>query len=105
VKLGRGTYIGGGSGIDKDIPPFCTAVGNRIKLKGINIIGMKRRGIPKGEISELVEFLRIMEASSLSPKAFLDKGPGISDYFSNKYILEVSNFIRESEIGIAPFND
>ncbi len=105
VKLGRGAYIGGGSGIDKDIPPFCTAVGNRIKLKGINIIGMKRRGISKGEISELVEFLRLMEASSLSPKAFLEKAPGVSDYMSNNYISELSNFIRESEIGIAPFNE
>jgi UDP-N-acetylglucosamine acyltransferase len=103
-KLGRGAYIGGGSGIDKDIPPFCTALGNRIKLKGINIIGMKRRGIPKAEISEMVEFFRLMEASSLSPKAFLEKSPVVSEYMSNSYILELSKFITESEIGIAPFN-
>lgn len=103
-RLGRGSYIGGGSGIDKDIPPFCTAVGNRIKLKGINIIGMRRRGISKNEISEMVEFLRLMEASSLSPKAFLEKTPEVSQYIVNPYISELSNFIVESEIGIAPFN-
>jgi UDP-N-acetylglucosamine acyltransferase len=102
-KLGRGSYIGGASAIDRDIPPFCTALGNRIKIKGINIIGMKRKGVPKSEISEVVDFLRQMETSSLSPKAFLEKNQNM-EYKGNPYVMEISRFIVESEIGIAPFN-
>ena len=47
VTLGRGSYIGGASGVDKDIPPFCAAYGNRVRLKGINIIGLRRHGYSK----------------------------------------------------------
>ena len=72
VTLGRGSYIGGASAIDRDIPVFCTALGNRVFLKGINIIGLRRQGYSKQEISEVVDFYRTMEASALSPRAFVD---------------------------------
>ena len=45
--------IGGMSGITGDVPPFCTAMGNRAKLNGLNIVGLKRNEISKIEISEL----------------------------------------------------
>jgi len=104
IKIGRGAYLGGGSGVDRDIPPFCTAYGNRIRLKGINIIGMKRRGIEKPLISELVDFFREMESSALSPKSFINKDEMSKDFSENEFVKEVSNFIIESDIGIAPFN-
>ena len=63
VSLGRGSYIGGASALDRDIPSYCTAIGNRAHLKGINIIGMKRQGYTKQEISEVVDFLRTIESS------------------------------------------
>lgn len=103
ISIGRGAYIGGGSGIDRDIPHFCTAYGNRIKLKGINIIGLKRQGFERDEISELVDFHRTMEASAYSPKAFISKPEIIEMYGKNQLVKMFSDFIKESEIGIAPF--
>lgn len=103
VSLGRGAYIGGGSVIDRDIPDFCTAYGNRVNLKGINIIGLKRQGHPKEVISEAVDFYRTMEASALSPRAFVNH-PELMDEFKNNPIVEqMAKFIHSSEIGIAPF--
>lgn len=103
VTLGNGAYIGGGSGIDRDIPDFCTAYGNRVRLKGINIIGLKRQGFAKTEISELVDFFRMMEASSLSPRAFSDSPQEWEEYKDNKLILELVEFVKKSKSGIAPF--
>ncbi|MEX0798102.1 MAG: acyl-ACP--UDP-N-acetylglucosamine O-acyltransferase, partial [Bacteriovoracaceae bacterium] len=80
VSVGRGAFIGAASAIDRDIPHFCAALGNRIRLKGVNIIGMKRRGYSKDEISEVVEFYRIMEASAFSPKAFVERPENIMEY-------------------------
>lgn len=105
VSLGRGAYIGGASGIDRDIPMFCTAYGNRARLRGINIIGMRRQGIAKNTISEVVDFYRMMEASALSPRAFISKNDLMKDYINNEIIQEMCNQIRQSEIGIAPFTD
>lgn len=103
VTLGNSAYIGGGSGIDRDIPHHCTAYGNRVRLKGINIIGLKRQGYEKSDISELVDFYRMMEASTLSPRAFADKESEWSDYKNNILVKEMIEFIKDSKTGIAPF--
>ncbi len=105
VSLGRGAYIGGASGIDRDIPIFCTAYGNRARLRGVNIIGMRRQGIAKNVISEVVDFYRMMEASALSPRSFIDKSDLMKDYINNEIIQEMCKQIKQSEIGIAPFTD
>lgn len=104
VSLGRGAYIGGGSALDRDIPMFCTAVGNRAHLKGINIIGMKRQGYSKQEISEVVDFLRTMETANISPRSFVENAELMSEYKENRVVQEMAEQIRKSEIGIAPFN-
>lgn len=103
VSLGRGAYIGGASAIDRDIPIFCTAYGNRIKLKGINIIGLRRQGYEKQVISELVDFYRTMESSVLSPRAFVEHEELMEDYKANPLVIEMKAQIVKSEIGIAPF--
>ena len=103
VTIGKGAYIGGGSVIDRDIPNFCTAYGNRIRLKGINIIGLKRQGHSKEIVSEVVDFFRTMEASALSPIAFVYHAEFMEDYISNVVLQEIAEFVRKSEIGIAPF--
>lgn len=103
VSLGDGAYIGGGSGIDRDIPDYCTAYGNRVRLKGINIIGLKRQGYQKVEISELVDFYRTMEASTLSPRAFSENKKNWLDYQENRLVLILVDFITKSKMGIAPF--
>jgi len=101
--IGRGAYIGGATAIDRDIPLFCTAYGNRAKLKGINIIGLRRQGYSKAEISEIVDFYRTMEASALSPRAFVNHEEHMTEFQGNVVIDEMVKSIRESEIGLAPF--
>lgn len=103
ITLGRGAYLGGGSGIDRDIPVFCTAYGNRVKLKGINIIGMRRQGYTKAVITEVVDFYRTMEASALSPRAFVDHDDSMDDFIKNEVVQEMVEQIRKTEVGIAPF--
>lgn len=103
VSLGKGAYIGGASAIDRDIPNFCTAYGNRVRLKGINIIGLKRQGHDKAAISEVVDFYRTMESSALSPRAFVDHKELMTEFANNVIVKDIADFIRKSEIGVAPF--
>ncbi|MBL7664897.1 MAG: acyl-ACP--UDP-N-acetylglucosamine O-acyltransferase [Bacteriovoracaceae bacterium] len=103
VSLGRNAFIGGGSAVDRDIPDFCTAFGNRVRLKGINIIGMKRSGFTKQDVSEVVDFYRTMESSALSPRAFVDHEELMQEYKNNAAVKGIADFIRKSEIGIPPF--
>jgi len=103
ITLGRGAYIGGATAIDRDVPPFCTAYGNRVKLKGINIVGLRRLGLSKTLIAEVVDFYRLMESSALSPRAFVNHEEHMAEYKSNEIVQEMAKLIRESEVGIAPF--
>ena len=103
VSLGKGAYIGGGTAIDRDIPNFCTAYGNRVRLKGINIIGLKRQGHDKQIVSEVVDFYRTMESSALAPRAFVSHPELMAEFASNVVVKEIADFIRKSEIGVAPF--
>ena len=51
--------IGGMSGVTADVIPFGTVVGNRAKLSGLNVLGLKRRNVQKKEILELRKAFKI----------------------------------------------
>ena len=52
VKIGDHVMVGGGSAISQDIPPYCLAEGNRATLRGLNLIGLRRR-VSRDEIDAL----------------------------------------------------
>ena len=45
--------IGGMSGIDKNVLPFSLAIGNRAKLRGLNLVGIRRKNFDKNEIQRI----------------------------------------------------
>jgi UDP-N-acetylglucosamine acyltransferase len=53
VRIGRAAMIGGVSGVEGDVIPFGSVIGNRARLAGINAVGLKRRGFDKAEIQRL----------------------------------------------------
>ncbi|NPA04395.1 MAG: acyl-ACP--UDP-N-acetylglucosamine O-acyltransferase [Epsilonproteobacteria bacterium] len=42
VKIGDYAMVAGASAVSQDIPPYCLAEGNRAKLRGLNLIGLRR---------------------------------------------------------------
>ena len=50
VTIGSFSMIGGMSGIDKNVLPFSLAIGNRAKLRGLNLVGIRRNNFDKDEI-------------------------------------------------------
>ena len=53
VTIGSYSMIGGMSGIDKNVLPFSLAIGNRAKLRGLNLVGIRRKNFNKSEISRI----------------------------------------------------
>ena len=60
TRIGRHCMIGGASAVSKDIPPFVTASGNHVRLYGLNLIGMRRRGFKEETIKALQQAYRII---------------------------------------------
>lgn len=52
-RVGRNAFIGGLSGVPDDVIPYGIAIGERARLLGLNLIGMKRKGIPRERIHAL----------------------------------------------------
>lgn len=53
VRIGAHAMIGGMSGVENDVIPFGSVMGERGRLAGLNVIGMKRRGFDKAELHVL----------------------------------------------------
>ena len=53
VRIGRGAMVGGVSGVEGDVIPFGSVLGNRARLAGLNVIGLKRRGFERAQILAL----------------------------------------------------
>ena len=59
LHIGSYVFTGGGSLIDRNIPPYSTGFGNRFEVKGVNIVGLKRKGFSREAISEILEAHRL----------------------------------------------
>ncbi|HZL58163.1 MAG TPA: acyl-ACP--UDP-N-acetylglucosamine O-acyltransferase [Stellaceae bacterium] len=53
VRVGRYAMVGGVTGVERDVIPFGSVVGDRARLSGLNIVGMQRGGYPREDIQAL----------------------------------------------------
>ena len=53
VRIGRGAMVGGVSGVEADVIPFGSVLGNRARLLGLNVIGLRRRGVDRAGLQSL----------------------------------------------------
>jgi UDP-N-acetylglucosamine acyltransferase len=65
VKIGSGAIVGAGSMVSKDVPPFCNATGDRARLRGLNLEGLRRRGFDKAKADALKRAYRTIFQSKL----------------------------------------
>ena len=60
VRIGRQAMSGGMSGVGQDVVPFALAVGSRARLTGLNLVGLRRRGMPAADIALLRTAYRLL---------------------------------------------
>ena len=73
VRIGTGAILGAGSMVSKDVPPYCNATGDRARLHGLNVEGLKRRGFDKTIIDAIRKAYRICFQSKLKTDDALKK--------------------------------
>ncbi len=56
-RIGEGAMVGGASRISKDVPPF-SMVTERDDIIGLNVVGLRRRGLPRATVDELKRAFR-----------------------------------------------
>jgi len=94
TRIGRLAMIGGMTGVLKDVIPFGLSFGNRNYLRGINIIGLKRKKYENKKIMELdTAFKKIFSSKNLHEN--LSKING--EHKGNDLVVEVINFISKDK--------
>jgi UDP-N-acetylglucosamine acyltransferase len=73
AKIGRHSFVGGMSRVSKDIPPYVKAVGNPVKLYGLNSVGLQRSGFPDNVVSELKKAYRLFFRSDVNITQALER--------------------------------
>lgn len=63
VRLGQHAFIGGMAGVEFDVIPYGTVLGDRAFLGGLNLVGLRRRGFEREEIHSLRKAYRMIFSS------------------------------------------
>ncbi len=92
VRIGKHAIIGGMSGVEKDVIPYGSVLGNRAVLKGLNIVGLKRRGFSREQIHTLRRAYRLLfaEEGTLQERV----ADAAEEFGDNELVMDIVEFIR-----------
>lgn len=85
-RIGELSMIGGMSAVENDVLPFSLAIGNRAKINGLNLIGLKRAGYDKADINDLNRAVKDIFSSSESIQQRINSIDGKNNPLINKII-------------------
>lgn len=98
VRIGQHAFVGGGSRVSKDIPPFVKAAGNPVALYGLNSVGLERRGFSVEVRRELKRAYRLLFGSSLNLTQARERAA--MELMLYPEVEALLHFIAQSERGV-----
>ena len=98
VTIGTFAFVGGGSRVNQDIPPYVKAVGNPMELYGLNSVGLQRAGFPGETIAALKRAYRLFFNSDLNLSQALERAR--SDLPPSPEVDRFLAFVESSERGV-----
>ena len=91
VRIGRHSMIGGCSGVENDVIPYGSIVGNRGYLSGLNLVGLKRRGFSRDIIHDLRRAYRLLFSQEGTQA---ERMADVSELFSDiEPVMEILDFM------------
>ncbi|WP_424967373.1 acyl-ACP--UDP-N-acetylglucosamine O-acyltransferase [Dinoroseobacter sp. S375] len=90
VRIGRGAIIGAVSMVTNDVMPYGLVQGPRGELDGLNLVGLKRRGVARKDITALRAAFQMLAQGE---GAFMDRAARLGDETESDYVREIVAFI------------
>jgi UDP-N-acetylglucosamine acyltransferase len=98
IRIGRGAFVTGMSGVGSDVPPFTLADGRPARIRGLNLEGLKRRGLPEESVETLKKAFRLLYDEELSrSKAYEEVARRRLD--GDPLVREFVEFIKMTDSG------
>ncbi|MCI2398372.1 acyl-ACP--UDP-N-acetylglucosamine O-acyltransferase [Aliiroseovarius subalbicans] len=90
VRIGRGAIIGALSMVTADVLPHALVQGPRAELDGLNLVGLKRRGVDRADITAMrAAFLMLKQGDG----SFQERAQRLSEEADSDYVREMVTFI------------
>jgi UDP-N-acetylglucosamine acyltransferase len=90
VRIGRGAIIGAVTMVTNDVIPHGLVQAPRGHLDGLNLVGLKRRGVPRGDITALRAAFQMLAQGE---GAFQDRARRLGEETDSDYVREIVDFI------------
>jgi UDP-N-acetylglucosamine acyltransferase len=98
ARIGTHAFVGGGSHVRQDVPPYAKASGHPVKLYGINAVGLRRAGIGPATRLALQRAFRLLFNSELTTTEAIDRlraeAPELPE------VIRLLDFVTRSERGV-----
>lgn len=92
-RVGAHSFVGGLSGVENDLIPYGIAIGNRARLAGMNIVGLKRRGFDRDAIHDIRRAYRLLFANEGTLQERVEDVA--QEFASHPLVHEILDFIRD----------
>ncbi|MBO9473329.1 acyl-ACP--UDP-N-acetylglucosamine O-acyltransferase [Shimia sp. R10_1] len=90
VRIGRGAIIGAVSMVTNDVIPYGLVQGPRGELDGLNLVGLKRRGVARADITALRAAFQMLAQGE---GAFLERAKRLGEDSDSDYVQEIVAFV------------
>lgn len=98
VRIGAHAFIGGGSRVPQDVPPFGRAAGNPIRMYGVNALGLQRAGFSRDVRVAIKRAYRLLFNSRLTRGEAVERVRHESGHLPE--VAQLLEFLGASERGV-----
>ncbi|MGD9638930.1 MAG: acyl-ACP--UDP-N-acetylglucosamine O-acyltransferase [Alphaproteobacteria bacterium] len=91
-RIGKHAMVGGMTGVEQDVIPYGMVIGDRARLSGLNIVGLKRRGFSRNDIKSLRQAYRMLFAKE---GTLAERLEDVSQLFKdNNAVMDIIEFMQ-----------
>ena len=107
VRIGAHAIIGGHTAVDHDVPPYASVSGRRASLKGLNLVGLRRRGFDKSLIRELDTAYDYLfdDAPDNADMPLTARAEHLKQTSKIKEVQQLADFVLATTRGVTAYED
>jgi UDP-N-acetylglucosamine acyltransferase len=98
TRIGESALCAAGAMVSLDVPPYCMAAGDRARLLGLNVVGLKRRGFSEETIRTIKRAYRILVHGDGVRREALERAR--ATFPDSAEVCHLADFVAASERGV-----